>query len=142
MKRWTIIHSPAPTPTSNSGRQASAALRLIASAQQLIQSGQTTLDATTIAHAAGASVVTVRAHWQVIAEALDLRPRSVEIQSPSQRVYRRAVLIAAAQIAPLSTDQADDHDSITRLICADPIDAGSFEGVRSCLKRVAVTWSD
>jgi len=45
-------------------------LRIIASAQRLLKSGYRSLNVETIARDAGASVVTVRAHWLTVAQTL------------------------------------------------------------------------
>ena len=116
----TIITDHTPSPTSNGGRQATAALRLIASAQRLLQSGYRSLNVEAIAHDAGASVVTVRTHWLTVAQALHLQCSSEYIQMPGKRTYQRSVLIPTAQAAPQSTDQADNKESLMCLIRADP----------------------
>lgn len=115
---------PTPGPDSNGGRQAATTLRLIAGAQALLAAGETRLSVQHLAQAAGASVVTVRAHWHTVAAALQLTPGEEHVQHRGKRIYTRAVLMAAAPDSASesrkSTDQAHNKDSLMRLICAQP----------------------
>jgi hypothetical protein len=113
--RPTDIDDPTPGPSSNSRRQAETTLRIIAGAQTLLAAGATRIDVARLAETARASVVTVRNHWQVVAEALDLIPDSETIIQPGKRPYTRAVLCVPhteedASPSEQSTDQADNKD--------------------------------
>jgi hypothetical protein len=123
--RPTDIDDPTPGPSSNSRRQAETTLRIIAGAQTLLAAGATHIDVARLAEAAQASVVTVRNHWQVVAEALDLIPDSETIIQPGKRPYTRAVLCVPhteedASPSEQSTDQADNKDSLISVIRALP----------------------
>jgi hypothetical protein len=133
--RPTDIDDPTPGPGSNSRRQAETTLRIIAGAQTLLAAGATRIDAARLAEAAQASVVTVRNHWQTIAEALELLPDSETIIQPGKRPYTRAVLCVPhteedALPSEQSTDQADNKDSLMGVIRA-PSDLFSGNAVYS-----------
>ncbi|MEI7769226.1 MAG: hypothetical protein WCI67_04510, partial [Chloroflexales bacterium] len=119
----TMIGEPPPTPTSNGGRQATAVLKIIAAANELIAQGQPRLTATDLAQMAHVSEVTVRAHWQAVAQTLGLSDDEEQASAARRaRTYRRRVLVQTdiERAAPTkSTDQADNKDSLTCLIHTD-----------------------
>jgi hypothetical protein len=119
----STIVEPTPTPTSNGGRQATAVLRIITAANTLIAQGQPRLTAADLAQAAQVSEVTVRTHWQAVAQALGLSDEEEHASAPTRaRTYRRRVLVRQAietTVPTNSTDQADNKDSLTCLIHTD-----------------------
>ncbi|NNJ13049.1 hypothetical protein EKD04_022240 [Chloroflexales bacterium ZM16-3] len=125
------------SPTSNGGRQAAAVLKIIAAASTMIAQKQTRLTATELAHAAQISEVTVRTHWQAVAQALGLSDEEEQARAKGRaRTYRRRVLVRAESVedgAANSTDQADNKDSITCLIHTDlPAETLSVHACAPC----------
>nr|WP_255604286.1 hypothetical protein [Oscillochloris sp. ZM17-4] len=125
----TTISAPEPGPTSGGGRRQASIQQLIAAGQQLIAAGQQRITVDQLAKAAEVSVVTVRVHWQTVADALDMQTTQETMTTPGRRSYQRAVLTISGtpdSAAPTgkSTDQADNKDLITSLICApEPVSA-------------------
>ena len=135
----TIISEAPFAPTSNAGRQAAAQAALLAATQQLLDGGQRLVSVQDLATHAAVSVVTVRAHWQAIAARLHLRSftqrRLVLLPSGGKRSYARAVLMRRGRAiphvtpkrrpppasTPQGTDQAHNHDPITRVIRRSPL---------------------
>ena len=110
----TEVIDEATTSQSNSGRQATTILRLIGGARQILDRGQRQISVADLVTVTGASAVTVRKHWQEIAQALALEAAYAWVSGPGRRAYQRAVLV----MSPQSMDQAHDHDMITSLIHA------------------------
>jgi len=135
----TIISEAPASPASNAGRQAAAQAALLAATQQLLDGGQRLVSVQDLATHADVSVVTVRAHWQAIAARLHLRTftqrRLVLLPSGGKRSYARAVLMRRGRAiphvtprrrpppdsTPQGTDQAHNHDPITRVIRRSPL---------------------
>jgi hypothetical protein len=142
----TTIVEHTPTPTSNGGRQATAVLKLIAAANTLIAQGQPRLTATDLAQAAHVSEVTVRIHWQAVAQSLGLRDEEEQIPARGRaRTYRRRVLVppGSEAVTTKSTDQADNKDSLTCLIHTDPPPhAVQVDTCDSCESQVGTPLSD
>jgi hypothetical protein len=133
----TIICAATSSPHSNIGRERATIDRLLVATQKLLDDGKRVLDALMIAHAAGASVVTIRKHWEVLASRLHLRSvkqrATRSMPRGGQRTHTRAVLVPRGRQVPprhtmapnepstplqfeLMTDQARNMESITRLI--------------------------
>jgi hypothetical protein len=133
----TIISEAPASPKSNAGRQTAARTALQAAAQQLLDGGQRLISVQDLAAHADVSVVTVRTHWQAVADRLHLRSftqrRMVQLPNGSRRSYARAVLIRRGRTVPRTpprpatsatgqrgTDQARNHESATRVIRRSP----------------------
>ena len=119
----TVISAPEPGPASGGGRRQATLQKLIAGGRQLIHSGHTCLSVEQLASAAEVSVVTVRAHWQALADALALEPATETFSTAGDRSYERAILrVPSSQTSAAgcgkSIDQANNKDLITTLICA------------------------
>ncbi len=122
----TTIISGKVKPNSNAGRQAASLDKLVLSGKNLLAAGQTCLNADSLAHAAEISVVTVRKHWNALAQALGMITSTETIQPPKGRSYRRMVLVIpeaapSASECEKSIDHAHNKDSIMCVIYApDP----------------------
>ncbi|EFO82123.1 hypothetical protein OSCT_0046 [Oscillochloris trichoides DG-6] len=119
----TQILIPESGPDSNSGRKAASLHKLIEVAQTLIAAGQTRISVDDLANAAKMSEVTVRVHWNDLAQAINMTRSYETIRPPGRRSYKRAILImpeadSSAAESGESRDQAHNKDSITSLISA------------------------
>jgi hypothetical protein len=133
----TAMQHAQGSPRSNGQRQEQIIDRLCAAAQQLLDSGNSLIDALMLAQQAHASVTTVRNHWRQIAQRLNLdvivnrrrrqMPRGGEREYVQAALVRRQIGILASKAppaAPVRTappaaamiDQARNMPSITRLI--------------------------
>jgi hypothetical protein len=122
----TEIIDEAPTPASNGGRQAATVLRLIAGAREMIARGFIQMTVTDFVEATGIGQVTVRKHWQHLANELGLHMTQQWLYSGDRR-YLSAMLVvnkppAEPVVQPLLektcnvTDHADNKDLIMSVI--------------------------
>jgi hypothetical protein len=139
----TIISETPASPGSNAGRRAAAQAAILAAAQQLLESGKRQIDVQALATHAGVSVVTVRAHWEYVANRLNLKSitqrRMVELPNGTRRSYQRALLLLRGRLIrstgrssdtrrqnPEGTDQADNKANSIRLIHRLPLSDDIF----------------
>ena len=107
----TEVREEKGAETSNMSRQEAAHTRLIAAAQQLLDSGTRVISVEMLADATGQSVVTIRKHLAAISGRLRLRMvnqrRMVSLPNGGQRPYERIVLMRRGRDVPPADPAAD-----------------------------------